>query len=225
MTPAGQGRHCAACDKVVVDFTRMTDAEVVAWLQRQSGNSCGQGRADQLERPLLAAVSIPRWRTWLTTAVTVSGISLVLAPNARAQQIEQPKQTALASQVTTEVMEQDSILESSILITGRVIDASTGQGFPGAVVLVYKTNHGVSTNQDGTFNLHIPTPVTPGLKLEFSAIGYLREQRSLSEIQKGFIEVSLSVDPRPLLGVIVVGAHDTSHWYSPRSLWQRLFRH
>ena len=30
MTPAAQGRHCAACAKTVVDFSRMTDAQVVA---------------------------------------------------------------------------------------------------------------------------------------------------------------------------------------------------
>ncbi|NVO84912.1 hypothetical protein [Hymenobacter terrestris] len=30
MTPAAQGRHCAACAKTVVDFSCMTDAQVVA---------------------------------------------------------------------------------------------------------------------------------------------------------------------------------------------------
>ncbi|MBC6608354.1 hypothetical protein H8B13_16125 [Hymenobacter sp. BT188] len=63
MTTAAQGRHCAACDKVVVDFTRMTDTEVVLWLQQeQSGRTCGRFATLQLNRPLLTPTApLSRW--------------------------------------------------------------------------------------------------------------------------------------------------------------------
>lgn len=43
MTPAGSGRHCAACDLTVVDLSAMPRAEARAWLQRQNrdgGRAC-----------------------------------------------------------------------------------------------------------------------------------------------------------------------------------------
>ncbi|NML67066.1 hypothetical protein HHL22_17810 [Hymenobacter sp. RP-2-7] len=70
MVPTGPGRRCAACQKVVVDFTRKTDAEILAYLaQADRGNTCGRFRAGQLARPLaVAAPARPaaRWQAWLT---------------------------------------------------------------------------------------------------------------------------------------------------------------
>ena len=60
MTPAGPGRHCAACAKTVVDFTQQTDAEILAYLARAKGTSCGRIRADQLVRPLQRAQATSR---------------------------------------------------------------------------------------------------------------------------------------------------------------------
>lgn len=71
MTPASQGRHCAACDKVVLDFTQKTDAEILALLKRTAA-PCGRFRADQLSRPLVPLLApAPRWRTWLAAAATL----------------------------------------------------------------------------------------------------------------------------------------------------------
>ena len=78
MTPTTAGRHCAACEKTVVDFTLKTDAEILAFLAGAvSGRTCGRFAAGQLERPLQrAAPAAPngRWRAWLAAAVAVWGL-------------------------------------------------------------------------------------------------------------------------------------------------------
>ena len=78
MTPTAAGRHCAACEKTVVDFTLKTDAEILAFLAGAvSGRTCGRFAAGQLERPLQrAALAAPtgRWRAWLAAAVAVWGL-------------------------------------------------------------------------------------------------------------------------------------------------------
>lgn len=52
MTPTEQGRHCAVCQTEVVDFTRMTDGEVLAFLRHTiPGHRCGMFREDQVGRP------------------------------------------------------------------------------------------------------------------------------------------------------------------------------
>ena len=54
MTPAGDGRHCAACAKTVVDFTAMTDAEIRRHVAAADDQTCGRLRASQLDRALAA---------------------------------------------------------------------------------------------------------------------------------------------------------------------------
>ena len=49
MIPMGDGRYCGSCQKVVVDFTRMTDAEVKSWFgSRKQEKVCGRLNQRQL---------------------------------------------------------------------------------------------------------------------------------------------------------------------------------
>ena len=75
MTPTAMGRHCAACHTQVVDFTRMTDGEVVAFMRQTTpGRRCGRFREDQVGRSLLAAAPpVTGWRRWAGAAVLVVG--------------------------------------------------------------------------------------------------------------------------------------------------------
>ena len=86
MTPDGTGRHCAKCQETVVDFTRMSDAEIVAFLRKHPAISCGQFRESQLSRPLLAAAQpVGGWRRWLGATVTLLGLGSLGASKALAQ--------------------------------------------------------------------------------------------------------------------------------------------
>ena len=66
MQPEEQGRHCAACQKTVVDFTAMSDAQVVAYMSRAGSQVCGRFAPDQLGRKLEepAPVKRNRWVGW-----------------------------------------------------------------------------------------------------------------------------------------------------------------
>ncbi len=48
MTLKQQGRHCAVCDKVVVDFASMSDEEVLNYLTKHTGRVCGRLDQQQL---------------------------------------------------------------------------------------------------------------------------------------------------------------------------------
>jgi hypothetical protein len=68
MTPTGGGRHCAACQKTVVNFTQNTDAEILAYLAQATGRTCGRFRAGQLGQPRRLARQAgrsPHWQLWL----------------------------------------------------------------------------------------------------------------------------------------------------------------
>jgi hypothetical protein len=50
MTPNEQGRHCMSCQKTVVDFTLMSDQEVLDYISRASSSVCGRFNNHQLDK-------------------------------------------------------------------------------------------------------------------------------------------------------------------------------
>ncbi len=52
MRPEEKGRHCEHCCKTVVDFTEMSDAEVIRYLSKAGPHVCGRLMPDQIGRRL-----------------------------------------------------------------------------------------------------------------------------------------------------------------------------
>ncbi len=50
MTPKDQGRFCLSCEKIVTDFTRMPDYEIINFLKNHK-STCGRFTNTQLQRP------------------------------------------------------------------------------------------------------------------------------------------------------------------------------
>lgn len=50
MTPQDKGRHCHSCQKTVVDFTGMSDQEVLQYIAAGSSNICGRFHSSQLNK-------------------------------------------------------------------------------------------------------------------------------------------------------------------------------
>ncbi|OWP64352.1 hypothetical protein CDA63_04780 [Hymenobacter amundsenii] len=216
MTPAAQGRHCAACAKTVVDFSCMTDAQVVAWLSRQAaGATCGRFATPQLHRPLAtgATTGWPR---------TLAALLALLGLGAAAPAIAQiPRPQTLTEQTLSMgiVATQPQAVLPVRVVQGRVTDASTGLGLPGVAVLVEGTHYGTSTRADGTYELDVPTSLHSP-QLVFSSIGFEMtvEPIGLASTVKS---VNMKMDDT-LMGEVVYT--DTARWYTPRGLWQRLTR-
>ena len=55
MQPTEKGRHCQSCCKTVVDFTEMSDAEIIRHLSQAGPHVCGRLMPDQLNRTLVPA--------------------------------------------------------------------------------------------------------------------------------------------------------------------------
>ena len=54
MNPQQKGRFCGACQKVVIDFTQMSDSEIVNHFQNYKGNTCGRFYENQLNTNLVS---------------------------------------------------------------------------------------------------------------------------------------------------------------------------
>ncbi len=72
MTPAKAGKFCTSCSKQVVDFTLMSDKQILQFLAQHSGGLCGRFYAEQLERPLVEPVVNKQRSWWLALALPFS---------------------------------------------------------------------------------------------------------------------------------------------------------
>jgi hypothetical protein len=60
MMPAENGRFCNACTKVVVDFTQMTNEELIEFRRTSTKKVCGRYRASQLNKTFTYPVSVKK---------------------------------------------------------------------------------------------------------------------------------------------------------------------
>lgn len=232
MTPAAQGRYCAACDKVVVDFSRMTDAEVVAWLQRpQSGQACGRFTTQQLNRPLLLAPApAPQWQKWVAATVAAVGLQAAAAPAAQAQQTKPTEQHIITMGMVAvpRRVEPLALDLPPTVVRGCVLDSASREPLPGVTVLIAGTRIGISTDSDGEFELELPSELSQSaaVEVQFSTIGYISQSQVLNPKEPKKLRVALAADAEMLSGeVVMVGGYNiTRPWYTPRGLWQRATR-
>ena len=71
MTTTQKGRHCFSCQKTVVDFSKMSDGEIIRYFQQSKGATCGRFLETQLNRPmveLLVGRPKNKW-TWMFPAM------------------------------------------------------------------------------------------------------------------------------------------------------------
>jgi hypothetical protein len=64
MTPSEKGRYCNSCQKVVVDFSIMSDAEIMRYFQKNTGSTCGNFTVGQLSREIREPATPVRKKYW-----------------------------------------------------------------------------------------------------------------------------------------------------------------
>ena len=217
MTPTGTGRHCAACAKVVVDFTQQTDAEILAYLARSSGHACGRLRADQLARPLQPVATGSRPRPWLSALLVLSSLGALLGPKAAAQTVigggAGPVPMASAPAEETPPKPGRPATPAPALrpanprnIYGTVREEATQEPLPGVTVLLKGTTLGTSTDANGAFTLTIPGDA-PTVELSFQAISYTTTKQAVTMGNNAPLAVVLQTSGEMMLGAVVTGFH------------------
>jgi hypothetical protein len=183
MTPTAAGRHCATCATEVVDFTRMSDTEILAFLARQGGRPvCANAFASQL-----APVPASRWRRWL-----VAGLALLGWHSATSCTTKPPQ--APPTQATAATATDAAAPESQqIIIRGQVMDAANGTPAGGVRVLINDTQYGTTTDEKGNFELTMARTWTPiaGGKVALKFLG------NPFDFQEQTVAVDLRATPKP----------------------------
>ncbi|WP_046243614.1 carboxypeptidase-like regulatory domain-containing protein [Hymenobacter terrenus] len=181
MTPTTDGRHCAACATEVVDFTRMSDAEILAYLARQGGRSvCALANPTQL-----APAPTTRWRRWALAGLALLGWHPMTSCATKPPQ-ELPTQATAASDPAAAQSQQ-------IIIRGQVLDGANSTPVVGVNIFINDTQFGTTTNEKGQFELALArdwAPIATGTVA-------LRFEGNPFDFVKQTVSVNIRATPQP----------------------------
>jgi hypothetical protein len=150
MTPDKNGKFCASCQKKVVDFSRMSDAEIFNYFDNFSGNTCGRFTEKQLATPLNTPMIGKRQNRWAWA------LSALLLPTLAASQTA--KRNAPTEIVTPSVFEQKTS-EKGLKVEGQVAELGTHVVQVNAFVSIVvdaKTIVSATTDEQGFFSMNLP---------------------------------------------------------------------
>ena len=189
------GRHCAYCAKMVIDFTKMTNDEILTYFSR-AHDFCGRFGVVQLENVNRAlAAGVQRRFSWKGIFAAASLAGIMSFSKAQSQNVPYPTE----QRATTPKADYTAAVADSaghFTINGYVKASDDGLPIPGVEIRIKGTNTGVETAVNGHFTLN----VSAGQVLEFRYIGYQTKQISVSSIKHGKINVTLEVNATALGG-------------------------
>ena len=149
MSPTATGRHCQLCEKSVVDFSRKTTAEILAYLARPSaGQVCGRLRAAQLPPTarLLSWRAAPKLALSIAAVLALTHCTPDVPPNALPATVANAEQAGATAR-------------------GHVLDRDSRTPLAGALIVCEAdTLLQTRTAADGSFVLNLPPHLT-GSKL------------------------------------------------------------
>ncbi|HEY6505442.1 MAG TPA: carboxypeptidase-like regulatory domain-containing protein [Chitinophagaceae bacterium] len=215
MTRAEQGRFCASCQKQVVDFSGMSDRQVLAFFRKPStGSVCGRFYNDQLDRD----IEIPRKRIpWLKYFFQFALPAFLASAKATAQGnvvIKRPDVTVTPIETRVKLGEV-SIPQNVIDIKGKVTDKNNAP-VPYASVVIKGTKNGVMADSAGAFKLS--HSVQDDFTLQVSCAGFQPAEMAITKktdftndviIQLGWVtldEVVVVAYPSYRVGRVTTGA-------------------
>ena len=220
MKPTQQGKFCSACNKQVVDFSLMSDNQIIHFLSHQSGKLCGRFDAEQLQRPLVETKIKKKKNWWMAFIMPL----LFLFERSEAQENKvgdtiynssmfknsfdklllnkapfcEPttELTGTAGMVSVDVAKQT-------IIKGKVVDENNNL-VPFATIIQKGTKHATAADAEGKFL--IKADENKRIILIASAVGFENVERTIEAKQNDSMNIVMKKTDNDLGGVVVVVA-------------------
>lgn len=238
MQPDSTGRFCGSCQKTVVDFTMMSDQEVLTWFSKASGSVCGRLHTDQMHRDIVppAPIKRNRWAIWwqlLLAGVMVSSkasaqgkVSVVPVTQTidlrKALETKMPICGLASPRIPTTAdtlrgtlgavsFRPVSVKNSPLII--KVADSVSGEPVPSATVRV--GSNGFVTDETGSISIKLKQFARAG-SIEVTYVGYEKKIVGLNEMVRHGNTFTIQLSRSPgIMGDVEVVGHYT---LTPRTL-------
>lgn len=162
MTAVERGKFCAACQQKVIDFSKATDAEIIAAIKAENG-LCGRFRTDQINRNLKQHNKKYKF----PIAASFALVSFLGLGNHEAK--AQGKPLMVKQEKKTTATEKPSAIKE-IIIKGRVFDDDE-LPLEGVTIQAVGKKSLTYTDANGLYSITIE----PGDELMFTKYGYSEE--------------------------------------------------
>ncbi|MFN8340275.1 MAG: carboxypeptidase-like regulatory domain-containing protein [Cyclobacteriaceae bacterium] len=163
-TPTRHGGFCSSCSREVIDFTSMSDEELLSFLSNRPSGVCGRFRSAQLttyvQRPAVHT-GWPAFRTGVV-ALFLGLVSLPSIGYAHDRIRVRTDQVHVVSDLTY-------LPKDSTLTVRGTVKAEDGEVLPGTSVILKGSEVGTVTDGEGRFEF--PRKLKVGDVLVFSYIG------------------------------------------------------
>jgi hypothetical protein len=182
MTEVQQGRFCSSCSKNVVDFSILSDKEIIKVIESLTGQLCGRLKKTQLNRVLInntTPISYQVVYRLLTSLILIPVPALVLAYNKPNVEILSPM---LADKMNDSLTsnDQDPKINQKLVFSGKVLGNDDHLPVLGATITIKGTGIKTTTDEDGNFSIRVPKDFK-SRKVTFviSSIGYEVIERNI----------------------------------------------
>ena len=145
MTPVEKGRFCASCQKKVLDFTYLSDNEIIKVVTKND-NLCARIDVSNLNRNLIKTKTKSNYFGYFATTVLAFfglGIENVVAQ-------EKP----VVEQTDFKYLNKASDSVKKIIVSGLVKNVY-GQPLPGAIIKIKGTKNSTNTDQNGKYTIEV----------------------------------------------------------------------
>jgi len=202
MTNAPDGRFCRSCSRVVVDFTTMTDREILKFFKEYKGKVCGNFNPYQLGRPIVKEPFMPRALRSRAAAALVAGTIMATSDLNGQQNLPIGKSTIPHTVMTDESREIGDKAKNPAetrTINGILKCAQSGEPILFGNLHIIGTRRGTATDLDGKFELK----VSPGDTIVASYIGYESIKINVDTIDSEPLVIEMEMG-KVLVGEVVI---------------------
>lgn len=181
MLPENCGRKCAACNKVVHDFSASNEHEIENAISSSSSQICGRFPSNLVEKGELQGYAfhtfpMQRLRLFIIAFVCAFGLEVWACSDIMAQ-VNEAGISNLKDSIATEVLVANE--SDSVHVKGEVLDIYDFSPVLGVQVTILQNGNSIFqtfTNLDGQFEVSIPKSIfdSENYDLELSYLGRSR---------------------------------------------------
>lgn len=212
MTPNEQGKFCDHCSKTVIDFTKLTDEEVLQLISANPGKICGRVNTSQMNRYMMAEKTASMGSSYQLLA----GLFIATSTHSIAAPSNLPKMETVETKVNGVKLDSTEFPKDSLItvVEGIVRDMESNP-MPGVVVKIRDARLGAVTDLDGKFKIVLPDTLSLNVivlyaeYMDGTAPDLIIDRRQPSFTAEMYIK---TVEETPMLGEMVI--------YKPKRWWQ-----
>ena len=181
MSVESEGRFCSSCQKTVIDFTAMSDQEIIQYFKNAKGNTCGRFLEDQLGKRY--TLDSKRRLNWFKYLIQVLIPTVLITTKSYSQGEVKAKPLICSSPIKPDEkapirLGGVSSIQPVNAIYGRVTNKE-GQSLEGASVFIKGAGYGMAADKNGVFVLSAKKKFP--LTITISYVGYEQKEITVDE--------------------------------------------